>query len=346
MRQQHYRFAHEVLRDAVLANPELWWNRLHSAASASLAGLWEQAGEGLPATELVEAPALDAMPMPLTGGEALLVALPRPTSPTECHYAALIRPGGQKRIRYFVMELGLPSPESGERAYWAEWRIAPGGGVMRVRGADLPCIGASAFLQAIEGKLANLFADEPGPTVVASNKAAPAAQPARSSGSSKKLALLIVFGAVLLGGGWLLYLEEFRGIHVPTEAVAAVPFEPDRPFGLTFIWNGTGYAFNNVWLVIEEGEPGPEGIVIQGKVRFGTSTYEHPVKAVFPGRGAHRVQSEGGKVSGWLYLADEYRYHSSSPVLCNGSLSVVSGKIQRARIVVSQAQRPADWIHF
>jgi hypothetical protein len=47
VRQQYYRFAHQVLRDAVLRDPSAWWAAAETQGAAMLQQAWAAAGQGL-----------------------------------------------------------------------------------------------------------------------------------------------------------------------------------------------------------------------------------------------------------------------------------------------------------
>lgn len=334
MRAQHYRFAHQVLTGEALDVRAALWQRLRTDPAGTLQGLWARAGEGLPEADRLEAPALEAIPLPMNAGrEALLVSLPPPQAATECHHVALVREGGS-RLRYFCMEKGLDGPDGSERTCWSEWRRAPDGSLLRVRGADLASASASAFLQALEPEL-----ERP-------QEAAPA-PPAQASPAAPRrflLALAILF-ALFAAGGAAFYLEEVRPRHVPRTPVAVVPVVPGQPFVVELSWSGVGYAFTDVWLVVEDAEPGPEDLRLSGTLDCG-----RPQPTAFDlvptSRGIHRLERGPHRVAFWAHLDDEYLRRGAAPVRCTGSLSVVSGRLLRARIAVTQVQRPSDFFAF
>ncbi|MDI1480189.1 hypothetical protein [Polyangium sp. y55x31] len=350
MRQQHYRFAHQVLMSAVLRDPSAWWAAAAAQGNTMLQQAWAAAGEGLGPENHADGSSLVITPMyPAPGVEALLITLPPPQAPTECHYVALVRAGGQPP-RYFVAERGIEGEGGVQRAYWAEWRQPPGGGIMRIRGADLPAISPEAFLAAAA---AECSAAPPGPQAAPwpgpQGPPLPGVRPA-TSGKINRVGLFLGAGCftlvlfVLSIGGYLLYQEEGRGLHVPDTEVASVVVDPDKPFKIQFTWDGTGYAFNNVWLVVDEGTTSGSNFKVTGSVACSRGSRAQTVDVGLTGYGAHNVERTGGNgFSAWLYLMDEYERSSSRPIECSGTIAPTAGQWTKARIVVTQRQRPSDW---
>ena len=335
---------------AVLRDPAGWWAASATQGNVMLQQAWAAAGEGLGPEHLADGSALSISLMhPAPGVEALLITLPPPQAPTECHYVALVRAGGQPP-RYFVAERGIEGDGGAPRAYWAEWRQAPGG-IMRIRGADLPAIHPEAFVAAVSAEFS--AAPPPGPQAGPwpGPQGAPfPGGPARTPPKSNRIALFVGGGCLTLFlfvasiGGYLLYQEEGRGLHVPDTEVASTPVEPDEPFKIQFKWDGTGYAFNNIWLVVDEGKTSGGSFEVSGSVTCSRGSTKRPVTATLTGRGAHDVERKGGDgFSGWLYLTDEYERSSGRPIECTGVIKPVKGQWTKGRIVVTQRQRPSDW---
>jgi len=327
---------------AVLRDPSAWWAAAAAQGHAMLQQAWAAAGEGLGPQDHADGSALTLAPVyPAPGVEALLITLPPPQAPTECHYIALVRVAGQPP-RYFVAERGIEGEGGAQRAYWAEWGHAPGGGIMRIRGADLPAISPEAFVATVA---AVCNAAPPGPQ-------APPWQGVRPNTPAKinRVGLFLgagCFSLVLCGlgvGGCLLYQEEGRGLHVPDTEVASVAVEPDKPFKIQFVWDGTGYAFNNVWLVVDEGTTSGASFKVKGNVSCSRGSRAESVDVSLTGYGAHDVERKGGNgFSGWFYLMDEYERSSGRPIECSGVIAPSAGAWTKARIVVTQRQRPSDW---
>ncbi|MEZ4311100.1 MAG: hypothetical protein R3F14_23915 [Polyangiaceae bacterium] len=309
-RQQHYRFAHTILAGRFLRDPAGFWQNLETLGGVALREPWEEAGKELDQANLVTtgAPSLQNM-SPAPDVQAFVISMPPPERPTECHFIALVRVG-QGPARYFVAENGIDDG-AGPRAYWAEWKSAPGGGgVMRVRGADLPAIAPQALLDAAvqeirsappEGPAASPFGPQAGPGPFGPQAGAGPFGPQAGPGAfgapggqgafgapgaggpfgppgapgpggmgmrplpgqpAKKSRLPMILGCGCLGiflfvltvGGTLLYYEEGKGLHVPDTEVASMPVAAGSPYSVDFVWDGTGYAFNNVWLVVDEGQ--------------------------------------------------------------------------------------------
>ena len=117
MRQQHYRFAHQVLMEAVLRDPNAWLAEAEARGGAVLQGPWEAAGQGLAGPDLVEGPGPSlAVVAPAPGVTAAVVTLPPPQAPTECHFVAVVCAGGAPP-RYFVAERGIEGEGGASRAY-------------------------------------------------------------------------------------------------------------------------------------------------------------------------------------------------------------------------------------
>jgi hypothetical protein len=158
---------------------------------------------------------------------------------------------------------------------------------------------------------------------------------------------LSLFGAALLFGGYLLYQEEGRGLHVPDSEVESVPVTPGVPFVIRFKWEGTGYAFNNVWLVVDDGKKSGGDFAIKGT--FGCSAGESikKIETKLTDYGTHdRVDKGGDAFSAWLLLGDEYTRSSSRTIECAGIIEPAKGSWTRAHVAVTQRQRPSDFFAF
>lgn len=345
--------------NAVLRDPFAWFSNAATHGTAMLRDAWAAAGEGLGPQDCADGSSLSLMPMsPQPGIDAIIITLPAPIAPTECYFIALVRIGGNAP-RYFVAERGVDGDGGVLRAYWAEWKQSPAG-IMRIRGADLPAITPEAFLSAAVAEASSTPQNAPGQ---GSPGAAPwpGAQggqpwpPANKAPEKKKnraalfagcgclSILLFVFGV----GGFILYQEELRGLHIPDSEVTSVAVEPDKPFQIQFTWDGTGYAFNNIWLVVDEGTTSSGVFNVKGTIGCGRSLKPRPrdISATLPGYAAKDVVQKGGDAfTGWLYLGDEYERSSPRPITCAGVIKPVSGNWTKGRIVVTQRQRPSDWI--
>jgi len=348
--------------NAVLRDPFAWFSNAATHGNAMLQEAWAAAGAGLAPQDCADGSSLSIAPMsPTPGVDALVIMLPPPVAPTECYFIAIVRVGGNAP-RYFVAERGVEGEGGAPRAYWAEWKQTPGG-VMRIRGADLPAITPDALVSAAVAESSGAPQNAPGqpppagaPWQGQGGQGGPGAAqwPQNSAPAPKKksnLPLIIGCGCiapilfVLIVGGFILYQEELRGLHVPDTAVASIPVEPDVPFKIQFTWNGTGYAFNNVWLVVDEGTTSGGSFEVSGKLSCSRGSRPQDIKAKLPGYAAHNVEQKGGDgFSGWVYLGDEYERSSSRPIECGGVVKPTTGSWTKARIVVTQRQRPSDWI--
>jgi hypothetical protein len=257
-----------------------------------------------------------------------------------------------------VAARGIEGEGGAPRAYWAEWRLTPTG-MMRIRGVDLPAISPEAFVAAAAAEVSATPPGPPGPPGPQAGpwpgppgpQAAPwPGVPVRPPAKKSNVGLFVGAGCgslflIVAGiGGYLLYQEEGRGLHVPDTEVASVDVEADKPFKVQFTWNGTGYAFNNIWLVVDEGKTSGEAFKVSGTVSCNRGGRAQPVDVGITGYGAHDVDRKaGGAFSGWLYLIDEYERSSSRPIECGGTIKPVTGSWTKARIVVTQRQRPSDW---
>ena len=343
MRQQYYRFAHQVVMHAVLRDPESWWATAQTRGLAMLRQAWVTAGQDLPVQDMAAASLLQiAHSTDVPGVEALVITLPPPTAPSECYFIALVRAPG-RTPRYFVAERGVDADGVVPRAFWAEWRHAPGGGVMRIRGEDLPEIGARALISAAAGECVEAPAAS---TPVATPTLAPAAPTVvaapRERGLLRRLALP-VFLLVVLGGGFIYYQEEVVGIHIPGPEVTSVVVEPGEPFRVEFKWEGTGYAFNNIWLVVDEGSRSAGAFTANSTLRCDDRGTPNERTIGLADGGAHDIHVTGDTFSAWLHLGDEYSRSSSHSIVCSGTVEPVAGGWKRARIVVTQRQRPSDF---
>lgn len=343
--------------NAVLRDPFAWFASAAVQGNAMLHDAWNAAGAGLEPRDCADGSSLAIAPMsPAPGIDAIVITMPVPMAPAECYFIAVVRVGGNAP-RYFVAERGVDADGGIPRAYWAEWKQSPGGGVMRIRGADLPAITLDALLSAAiaESSSAPQNAQWQGPPGAAQWQGGPGAAPwpagnAPAPKQKSRLPLFLGCGCLSLFlfvasiGGFILYQEELRGLHVPDTEVTSVVVEPDKPFKVQFAWNGTGYAFNNIWLVVDEGTQSGGTFTVKGKLSCSRGSRPRDIDAKLPGYAAHDVEQKGGDAfSGWLYLGDEYGRSSSRPIECGGVIKPVMGTWTKGRIVVTQRQRPSDW---
>ena len=372
MRQQHYRFAHQVLMNAVVSDPEGWWQRLSERGEVVLGPAWSAAGKDLDAADQVEPVGLSVQERAdVLGLEAILITLPKPEAPNECFFIALVRRVGGP-IRYFVLEKGFDSDDGIPRAFWAEWRGAAGT-TMRIRGEDIPEVTPNGFLTAIAGELEIAGVDaatvpEPRPGTDSGKHGdtsswgapgpysiPPETTPDGAGGGKKKLAAmgcggcLLVFLALAVAVGYIVYLEEGQPLGEPGEEVKTLTIKPGKPFRLRFIWDGTNYASNDIWLVVKGRKSngafkvgGEIGCSRSGKIR------KQEIDAGLSGYGVARKKRRGkkGRFSAWIRIHDEYARSSSRPFRCSGEIKAKKGKIESAKIVVTRRQRPSDFFAF
>ena len=410
MRKQHYRFAHTVLMTNVLLDPEAFWSRLESLGDAALLPSWQESADGLGPDDLVQGtPSVQPM-SPAPDARALVITMPAPQSMTECYWVALVRVG-QSPPRYFVAERGADTEAGGVRAYWAEWKRAPGGGVMRVRGEDLPSITPDALLAAAMSECRFIppgapgampgppmggpgmpgmpgmggpgMPGMPGPGMPGPGMPGPYGQapyggppngpypqqgmgpggynyppgqggfgapmggfsPPKKSNAARYgcFGCLGVFVFLVLVGGLLLYLEEGKGLHPPDTEVANVPVRPGVPFKVEFVWNDWGYAFNNIFLVVEDGQKDGGSFEVKSTVSCDGSSYEEKKTISVPGYEVKKLDDKGSSFSAWIYLADHYQHSSSRTVTCTGTVTPTKGTWTKAHIGVTQRQRPSDF---
>lgn len=157
-----------------------------------------------------------------------------------------------------------------------------------------------------------------------------------------------LLGAFLLSstGCMIYYEEEMRGIHVPEPEVVSVPVAPHTPFTITYRWDGLNYAFNILWLIVDDGQTDGGVFEVKGTVRCSDGT-PRTIETGLSGVDVHeRENRAGGRFSAWIYVEDEYRRASSTPITCTGVLAPTRGAWRSARIAVTQRQRPSDFVAF
>jgi len=385
MRQQHYRFAHQHLKDQLLRDPAGFWAAASAQGAAMLQHEWAAAGEGLGPQDRADGAGLSIAPMsPSPGVEALLITLPPPQFPAECHFIALVKVDGGAP-RYFVAERGADGAGGVPRAFWAEWKRGPGGAVMRVRGEDLPAIHPDALLAAAVAEcrgappapapgpgpgagqgvwamagapagsgMPNMGPPSPGPFAgfgqpPAAWSGLPAVPPRGRAASGPGRGVLFGCGGaialVLFVGGFLLYQEELRGLYVPTSEAGSAPVTPGGPFAVEALWDGTGYAHNNIWLVVEEGTKSGGDFRVNGTISCKGS--ERKITVKLTDRHVHDLEDEGASgFSAWLHLESEYTHSSSRPLRCTGVLEPAAGTWTKGRVVITHRQRPSDFFAF
>lgn len=157
------------------------------------------------------------------------------------------------------------------------------------------------------------------------------------------LGCLGLFLFVALVGGSLLWFEEGKGIHVPDTEVTNVPVRPGVPFQVDFVWSGPSYAFNNVWLVIEDGQKAGGEFTVEVTVKCGSYGRDERKTVSIPGYDVKQLDDKGSSFGAWIYLIDEYKRGSSAPVQCSGTVTPLKGTWTKAHIAVTQRQRPSDF---
>lgn len=331
MRQQHYRFAHQVMVELVLRDPEMWMAQAGSSGLQMLQQTWAMAGQGLAPHDCVQG-ALPTIEYVGRGPDihGYLITLPAPESANECYFIAVVAVGNNQP-RYYLAERGMDKEDGTPRAFLAEWK-SMGRDRMRIHGADLPEISAAAFVD----------------VAVASAMASPAAAVPKKK--SKKVPLLIgcgclvpiVFGVIV--GGCLFYHESLRELNIPTSEVASVPIHPNQSVDFSFKWDGHGYAFNNVWLVVEDGTKDRE-FTFSGEFSCRPIVSTQRFHTSLEGGKSFNVEKTGKDgFSAWIFLGDTYLHGSSRPLDCQATVNPIKGTWSKARIVVTQRQRPSDWI--
>lgn len=171
------------------------------------------------------------------------------------------------------------------------------------------------------------------------------ANAARRAGEIVRSGLL---GALVLSssGCMVYYEEEMRGIHVPEPEVVSVPVAPRTPFTITYRWDGLNYAFNILWLIVDEGQTDGGVFEVTGTVQCSDGT-PRKIATGLSGADVHeRENLPGGGFRAWIYVEDEYRKASGTPITCTGVLTPTRGSWTSARIAVTQRQRPSDFVAF
>lgn len=155
-----------------------------------------------------------------------------------------------------------------------------------------------------------------------------------------------LFLFVLSVGGFLLYFEEGKGIHVPDTEVVSTPVVPGVPYSVDFTWDGTSWAFNNVWLVIEEGQKSGGEFEVETTMQCDRSSHEEKKIVKVPSYDVKQLEDKGSSFSAWIYLGDEYERASSRKITCSGTVTPKKGSWTKAHIAVTQRQRPSDFFAF
>jgi len=116
LREQHYVFAHRLLRDRVFADPEGFATIMRQPHARDwLVRLWERAGDEARDSDRRRL-AADGLAV-VIDDDRVVVTMPPPQAPAEAYAATLLRRGA--RWRYFVLER-LVGHEDG-RAVLCEW---------------------------------------------------------------------------------------------------------------------------------------------------------------------------------------------------------------------------------
>lgn len=319
--------------NAVLRDPLGWFAQAATDGQTMIRNAWATAGEGLGPQDCADGSSLTIAPLsPAPGVDALVISLPAPTAPTECFFIAVVRVDGVGP-RYFVAERGVDGEGGVTRAYWAEWKNVSLG-LVHLRGEDLPTITAEALVHAAAEEVRdNLRPPKDKP------------KPRRKSKLLPLLGGLGVLGAII---GYLVYLEQFRDVRIPAEEVSSVllgpPTRRGTPFEINFTWNGSGYATNHVWLVVDEGLAEGGKFEVSGEIQCDSSPSQ-VFRADVPSAAAHNVvNGSNGQFSGWVWFQSEYHRHSAEAHKCKGVIAPKVGVWSKARVVVTQSRRPSDWI--
>ncbi|HNS98227.1 MAG TPA: hypothetical protein PKL73_14850 [Polyangiaceae bacterium] len=332
MRQQHYRFSHEVMVKHVLDDPMKWMAQAQTYGPQMIHNAWTMAGEGLAPQDRVDGsvPTLE----PITRGPQLrgyLVTLPAPQATGECYFLA-VAAAGNNQPRYFAAERGNDGGDGTPRAFLAEWK-ASATGRMRVHNSDLPQISKAAFIEAVA-------ASAMAPPVEAAPKKKKANVPLLiGCGCAVPLAFGIIVGSCLF------YYESILETYDPTSEVVSVPIHPNQPAKFEFKWDGHGYAFNNFWLVVENGTKENKEFTFSGNISCTPSpSYKTFETSLSYGKTYHVKEIDKDGFSAWIYLNDHYAKSASEPMKCTATIKPSKGTWTTARIVVTQRQRPSDWL--
>lgn len=157
---------------------------------------------------------------------------------------------------------------------------------------------------------------------------------------------LTLFLLVVSFAGCMLYYEEGKGIHVPDSEVATTPVSPGSPYAVQFVWDGTSWAFNNVWLVIDEGQKSGGSFEVEVTMKCDRGGREEKKTVKVPSYDVKQLDDKGTSFSAWIYLGDEYERASSRPITCIGTVNPTKGTWTKAHIAVTQRQRPSDFFAF
>jgi hypothetical protein len=351
MPRQLYVFAHQLLPHTMLRDALMWWAVPDDQRQEMLRKTWDIAGEGLAPGDRADGSTLQLRQVAAAPDlEALVVTLPPPEAPTECFAVALVRLG-RGMPRYFTAERKADPPGSPPRAYWGEWYMN-GDTTMHLRGADLPEPSAEALLAVAAAEcrenpdayvkrqiaLEGLSTRAPGASPPRGGA------PAKAGSKSLRIAIAVALVLLVLVGGYLFY-DENRGARLITDEVASVPIQPGQPFSVQFKWEGSGFAFNNVWLVVEDGKRSGGEFKARSKVMCSTSTSPRENDVALDRYDAQRVETRSGDAfSAWFFLTNEYKRGSSGTITCAGTVTPARGTWTRARVVVTQRQRPSEYL--
>ncbi len=179
-------------------------------------------------------------------------------------------------------------------------------------------------------------------------------QPGTQSTPNKSNVGKIVAGCAVLSllscccfsglGGYVAYLDN-RSTYTPGDEVSRGPLAMDAPQNVTVSFDGSGFAFAQIWAEIE-GEQAGTDVMMTGDVTCAQTGMALPesvdVMVWDQNMRVANYQHAGSHVVASVMVHDEYMRSGAPPRSCVVTLHVTGATITRSELVLRTYQRPSD----
>ncbi len=358
IRQQHYKFSHDVLPSRYHATGYAMLAKLAGTESEMyLFTLWRQLGglshlgpgkyPGSDSTEMIKLRVVATMAM--ASDMVTFIGMPPVEAAGESYYAAIVHgsANGSLETHYYVWDRAAAEGKANLASYNAKsMRIALG-----VRD-DVSLEGFAAAVAEDRGGVATPLDmnEDDGQAqhdaiMARARSAGRSGAPSSKGGLLKAVAALAVLGvgAFALALGWL---EFGGGDDKPYFPVETKTIKSGKKFTVKVPPPIVGTSRDTVWLKTDGSKSVDFKFSLGGK--FGCTKKKKKrakLKSVGVSRhnrkDTHDVSDVTGSIQGWFRLGTFKRRAGDRPLKCRGILKGDPGKLKKAKIVVTRHQKPS-----
>lgn len=142
-------------------------------------------------------------------------------------------------------------------------------------------------------------------------------------------------------GGYVAYLDN-RSPYTPGDEISRTPFTAGTPFEVTAAFDGSGYAFVQLWAEVELAGAAPEPEIF-GEVTCERGATARPRYVIWDQNArVFDLERTGDRVTAKILVDDEYMRGGERPQRCSVGLGVENATLVRGELVVRTYQRPSD----